>query len=1082
MQLIEGSIKYPVSTTVGVILLLIFGGIALLQIPIQLVPDVEEPTITVTTVWPGASPQEIEREIVDEQEEQLKSLEGLIKLESSSSDSSGTVTLTFSVDTALEAALLRVANRLEQVPSYPDDVDKPVIRSTDPNAGAMAWFILEAAGDKPFQGDISTLWDFCDDNIKPAFERVPGVANSNIFGGRERELQVIFDPAKLAARRITLSEMAAAIDRENRNYSGGSFDEGKRRYVIRTVGEYLSPADIEKVIITQRNGVPVYVGDVARVQLDYKKAFAQVFQKGDLVLAMNAVKQPGANSLTSMAALKETVAALNAELLAPRGLQLTQAYDETDYIISAVDLVTNNLYVGAVLATLVLLLFLRSGSATLVVAVSIPISMVGAFLILQAMGRTLNVISLAGMAFASGMVVDNSIVVLENIYRHRQMGKARFQAALEGAREVWGAVLASTLTTIAVFIPVVFIREEAGQLFADIAVAVSAAVGLSLLISISVVPMLSSKILTAAESEAEQKGWHNLWGGLRLAERFRDGIGNMVYWINGGWMRRLAVIVGMTSASVLLAWAIVPKAEYLPTGNSNFAFGLVLPPPGYNLAETAGMRKPIEDHIRPLWEAKEGSPAAAALPGGGIKNFFYVAIPGMSFMGARANDALRVRQLIPPAQTGISQVPGAIGFISQSSIFQRGIGVGRNIDIEITGPELDHLIELGGRVFGEVMQKLPGSQARPIPSLDLGNPEVRVLTHRRRAADVHVSNRDLGFTVNALVDGAKVSDYREHGKEIDLTLRGEDSFAERTHDIEMIPVATADGRLVNLGALAEIGVVDGPVQINHRERQRVITIQVQPSDQMPLEAAMDIIRTQIVEPLQKEGALGGLYRATLSGSADKLTQTRRAFQWNFLLAVVITYLLMAALFESFLHPLVIMFSVPLGAVGGFIGLRLVNGWAGYQEGGWRAMWQGLTEQATFQALDVLTMLGFIILVGTVVNNAILIVHQSLNHIREEGMSPREAIRESVQNRMRPMLMTTGTSVFGMLPMVIAPGAGSELYRGLGAVITGGLVVATVFTLFLVPAMFSLALDAQSALERAWRRVAGARAGASAPGD
>jgi HAE1 family hydrophobic/amphiphilic exporter-1 len=1054
MKLIESSIRYPVSTVVGVILVVMFGAISLFRIPIQLVPNVEEPKITVTTVWPGASPHEVEREIVTEQEKHLKSLEGLIKMESSSSDSVGSVTLTFQVGTAPDAAMLKVANRLEQVPSYPDDVDKPAITSVDANANAMAWFILEPTEPNGFPGDITTLWDFADDYLKPAFERVPGVAQSNVFGGREREMHVIVDPAKLAARQVTLGEMGAALDRENRNYSGGDFDEGKRRYVVRTVGEYTSPEEIEKVIVTRRNGVPVYVRDVARVELGYRKHIAWVYQRGRLVMAMNAVRQTDANSLEAMAALKNTVEELNREVLAPRGLQLTQAYDETDYIRSSIDLVTTNIYLGGALAVLCLMLFLRSASSTLVVAAAIPISVVGSFIIVQAMGRTLNVISLAGMAFASGMVVDNSIVVLENIYRHRQMGKSRVVAAIDGAKEVWGAVLSSTLTTIAVFIPVIFIREEAGQLFADIAIAVSAAVGLSLIVSITVVPMMASKLLEVSQGEAEKKSFHNLWGATRLAAGLQKRVGDAVYWINGGVLRRLLVVAGMTTAAVLLAWLLIPKAEYLPTGNTNFAFGLILPPPGYNLEETASLRKPIEEKARPLWQAQAGTPEAEKLPGGGIRNFFYVAIPGMSFMGARSNDPLRVRELIPPIQDAIGTIPGAIGFISQSSLFQRGIGVGRNIDVEVTGPDLEVLIRHGGRIFDQVMQKIPGSQARPIPSLDLGNPEVQVLTHRRRAADLRISNRELGFAVNALVDGAKVSEYRWEGKEIDLKLQGEDSYATRTHEIEMIPIATPDGQLVTLGAVAEVGVVNGPVQINHRERQRTITIQVQPPETVALEAAMDTIRDQIVRPMQEDGSLTGSYRVTLSGSADKLTQTARAFRWNFLLALAITYLLMAALFESFLHPFVIMFSVPLGAVGGFAGLWLMN-------------------QFTYQALDVLTMLGFIILVGTVVNNAILIVHQSLNHVREEGMEPRDAIRESVQNRMRPMLMTTGTTVFGMLPLVIAPGAGSELYRGLGAVIIGGLIVATVFTLFLVPALFSLTLDVKTALVHHVRRLAGA---------
>jgi len=740
-------------------------------------------------------------------------------------------------------------------------------------------------------------------------------------------------------------------------------------------------------------------------------------------------------------------------------LQLTQAFDETDYIISAINLVTNNIYIGGALAILCLMLFLRSISSTLVVATAIPISILGGFLVLQFMGRSLNVISLAGMAFASGMVVDNSIVVLENIYRHRQMGKSRFAAAFDGATEVWGAVLASTLTTIAVFVPVIFIQEEAGQLFADIAIAISGAVGLSLLVCITVVPAMAAKMLQVSEGGEKGRSFHNLWGALDFAAKFKNAVGAAVYWINGGFMRRVVAVAGLTAAAFVLTWALFPKAEYLPTGNSNFAFGVILPPPGYNLEETSSLRKPVEETVRPLWEADSNDPASEALPGGGIRNFFFVAIPSMSFMGTRANDQLRVKELLPPVQEGIAKIPGAIGFISQSSLFQRGIGVGRNIDVEITGPELPELISRGQRIFDQLMSwnagKMPGLQARPIPSLDLGNPEVQVLTHRRRAADLNISNRELGFSVNALVDGAKVSDYRWQGKEIDLMLRGEDSYAGRTHDIEMIPVATPDGRLVTLGSLAEVSVVNGPVSINHIERNRAIVIQVQPPDTVPLEAAMDMIRDEIVAPMQQEGSVGGLYRVTLSGSADKLTQTARAFQWNFLLAVVIIYLLMAALFESFLHPLVIMFSVPLGAVGGFAGLWVMS------------------HLISYQALDVLTMLGFIILVGTVVNNAILIVHQSLNHMRDEGMEAREAIRESVENRMRPMLMTTSTTVFGMLPLVLAPGAGSELYRGLGAVIIGGLVIATVFTLFLVPALFSLTLDAKAAIVGGWQRLVGA---------
>jgi HAE1 family hydrophobic/amphiphilic exporter-1 len=1044
MKIIHDAIRFPVTTAVGVILLALFGIIGVVRLPVQLTPNVEEPEITVSTLWPGASPQEVEREIIEEQEEQLKSLEGLTKMESSSSDSNGTITLTFQVGTPIDSALLKVSNRLEQVPRYPDDAEKPVIRSVDVNANAIGWFILQPTPENGFEGDISTLYDFADDYLKPQFERVPGVAASNIYGGRERELHVVVDPAKLAARRVTLNQLGAALDRENRDYSGGDFDEGKRRYIVRTIGEYGSPEDIESIVIAIRSGVPIYLRDVARAELGYRKARAKVFQKGRLVLAMNAVKEPGSNILAVMKEVKQAVATLNTDLLHPRGLMLTQVYDETNYIDSAIDLVLQSLLVGGFLAIVILLLFLRSGTSTLVIAIAIPISVVGAFLMMYVFDRTLNVISLAGMAFAVGMVVDNSIVVLENIYRHRQMGKPRFTAAYDGAREVWGAVLASTLTTVAVFVPVLFIQEEAGQLFGDIALAISCAVALSLLVSITVIPSLSAKILRAAEYNPARRGYHNLWGGVFLARGFTSWVTNTVHWITASTVRRLGVVVVLTVASVGFSILLMPKTEYLPVGNNNFIFGLMLPPPGLNLEEVSSLHEPLDRQLRPLWEATPHTPAADALPGGGVHNFFFVALNNFAFMGARSNDPLRVRELIPEFRKAGAGIPGAILVVNQASIFQRGRGEGRNIDIQIRGPELERLIELGGEVFQQVLQVLPGAQARPIPSLDLDNPEVEVRTHRQRAAELGISNRELGFAVSALVDGAKASDYLFQGKEIDLKVMAEESFAHRTHLLEQMPIATPDGRLVTLGSAAEVSVVNGPQTINHSERQRTITIQVTPDERMPLEAAMDTIYSQILDPMQQEGKLGGLYQVELSGTADKLAQIGRSLRFNFLLALAITYLLMAALFESFLYPFVIMFSVPLAALGGFLGLGTVN-------------------LFSYQALDVLTMLGFIILVGTVVNNAILIVHQSLNHMREEALAPRDAIHEAVSNRIRPIFMSVSTSVFGMLPLILFPGAGSELYRGLGSVVVGGLIVSTVFTLFLVPALFSLSLDARAAL-------------------
>ncbi len=1053
MNWVAAAIRSPVKTAVGVLLLVLFGGLALVNIPVQLTPSVEQPMVIVQTLWPGASPAEIEREIVDEQEEQLKGLDGLLEMESSSLDSRAEIRLRFAVGSDSAANLLKVSNRLEQVPRYPDNAEKPVLLTADPNINAMAWLTLGRLPEAVDQTPVWTLRDFVDDEVKPLLERVPGIAKANLFGGRERELQVIVDAARLAAHQLTIGQLAAALESENRNFSGGDFSEGKRRYVVRTVGEYASAREVEQVVVAMRGTTPVTIGDVARVELGYRKADTRMLGASGEMLGLAIIKEPGANTLDAMTELRRVILELDRDLLADRGLRLHLAYDQSDYIYSAIGLVRQSMLLGGLLAIVALLLYLRSRTSTLIVALTIPISLVGTFLIMKGLGRTLNVVSMAGMAFAVGMVVDNSIVVLENIFRHRQNGKSRYRAALEGTNEVFGAVLASTLTTIAVFVPILFVEEEAGQLFRDIALAISASVALSLVVSVTVIPALAAKLLDAAGSadteprtSARHRGPRQLWGGVALAGRLADWIANRVEWICRTTLRRLAIVLAFTVGALLLSWLLIPKAEYLPLGNVNFVFGIVLPPPGYNLEEVISFYDLFTEELGHLWQ--ETAEDTTQLPAGGISEFFYGVFDGQVFVGASSREELRVRELIPEIQRANSRIPGTIAFTQQFSIFQTDIAGGRSIDIEITGPDLLRLIALGGRVMGAIGTVLPGAQAFPIPGLDLGNPEVHLRASRRRAAELGISNRELGLIVDVLVDGAKVSDYQHDGREIDLVLRGEVGDMLSTHRLEQLPIATADGRQVSLGSVAAVELRQGPVQIDHRERQRTITIQVTPPDEIPLQEAMERIDAGVLAPMRQAGDVGGLYRVSYAGSADKLTQTRQALQWNLLLAILITYLLMAALFESFLYPLVILFSVPMAALGGFLGLGALN-------------------LLTYQALDVLTMLGFVILVGTVVNNAILVVHQALNHMRADGLSPVDAIRESTRTRVRPIFMSVSTSLCGMLPLVFFPGAGSELYRGLGSVVIGGLAVSTVFTLFLVPALFSLVLDARAALARRW---------------
>ncbi len=1043
MKLVDLSIRYPVSVIVGVFFIVLFGFISLLAIPVQLTPDVTRPTITVTTNWRGASPQEIEREIIDEQEEYLKAVEGLTRLSSESMDSVGTVTLEFSVDTDIDAALLKVSTKLDQVPSYPDDADRPIIVSAGENAPAIAWMVLRRTRDNI--PPLYTFRTFAEDHIQSRLSRVPGIAKINVYGGREEEMQVVFDEMAVAARNLSIAEIAQALSEGNRNISAGNFDEGKRRYIARTEAEYLKPEEAGDVVIKYVGASPVRIKDVALTKYGYKKRDVVTRSKGHDTVVLSAIRQAGSNELEVMAGLKKAIAELNKNLLADHGVRIEQSYDETTYIDSAISLVRQNLFIGGFLAIIVLLVFLRSISSTLIVTLAIPISIIGSFLMLVLFGRTINVISLAGCAFAAGMVVDNSIVVLENIYRHREMGVDKKAAAFLGTKEVWGAVLASTLTTVAVFLPIIFVQEEAGQLFRDIAIAISFAVLLSLLVSITVIPSLAARIIGTAETGGDSpknKRFIGLFGLAHLAEGFRSNVASFIYRLCGKTWHRLMAVFILTGLALTMAWFLAPKAEYLPEGNRNMILGIMLPPPGYSIDEFESVGTFIEGKLAKYWEVDPDNPPDGLL----LTNFFYVGYRQMIFMGLIAEDPLRAKDFIPVLKGVLHEVPGVISIVKQTSLFEQGTGTGRSIDVDISGPDLVRLVDLGRRMFGQIMGLIPGAQLRPIPSLDLGNPEIRIIPDRDRAARVGLTAQEIGMNVDAFLDGTKVGEVRRLGNKIDLTLMGRADTIERVEDFQNLQLNAPLGNRVTLGSVADINLVAGPSQINHIERVRSITIQVSPPDQMPLEDAMEIIKNQVVTPLLESGEVKSPFAINLSGSADDLTQTRHALSWNFMLALVITFLLMASLFESFLYPLVIMFSVPLAAAGGFLGLFLMNTFI-------------------YQPLDVLTMLGFVILIGVVVNNAILLVHQTLSFMREHNMSPRDAIKQSVYTRIRPIFMSAFTSVMAMLPLVLFPGAGSELYRGLGSVITGGLIVSTIFTIILVPSLFSLVIDAKSAFER-----------------
>jgi len=1039
MNPIRLAIERPTAVMAAVLMIVMFGLVTLDAIPIQLTPDVRKPVIDLQTVWSGAAPAEIEREIVNRQEEVLKGLEGLEKIISETQDGRARITLEFQIGTNMDKALLLVANRLDRVDGYPDEVKQPTIRTSSSDDNPITWIVLLRTDGNT--RDIHTYGDFAEDVIQDRIERVNGVSRVNVYGGSKRQMEVIVHPERMARYGLTVTEVVNTLRAANASISAGDVDEGKRRYVVRTEGEFSKLEDVRAVLLRSSTDDAsgrigrVTVDDIATVQFNVKEPVSRIRFNGQPAMAINAIKENGANVIEVMTGIRAAIKELNDGPLPDSGLQLRQVYDETVYIDSSIDLVQQNIFVGGALAALMLLIFLRSGRATLVVSLAIPVSVIGAFVAMAALGRSLNVVSLAGIAFAVGMVVDAAIVVLENIYRFREQGMTRREAAYRGAAQVWSAILVSALTTVMVFIPILVMELEVGQLFRDIAVALSVSVLLSLIVAITVIPALSNRLLKEKFSDTESH--------LRLPI-----IDNFASWFVRaavGFTRLVtrnrglafAVVTAICSAGAFVTWALLPKLDYLPDGNRNLIFGVMVPPPGYNLKTTGDIANKFEADIRPHLAEVTGEQSEPGEPPK-IKRFFFVASRGRTFLGAASVEPDRVAELIPVLSDAAFKEPGTFGLVSQRSLFGRGIGGQRAIDLNVSGPDLENILGVALRsvgLIGKVLPKSEGTQIRPQPGLELGAPEVRVFPNRVKLADNGVTARELGDTLDAFNDGLRVAEITVGSSRMDMMLMGPLDDIQETQGINFLPVVTRSGKILPASSLADVVVTAGPTQIRHIERERTVTLEIRPPEKMPLEEALEILQRDVIDVV-KEGGLPTGVTLTLSGTADKLTETWDAMVLDLLLAIAIVYLVMAVLFESFIYPFIIMLSVPLATAGGVLGLALVNLYI-------------------FQPLDMLTLLGFVILIGIVVNNAILLVHQTLFHVRQEHMEVAEATLEATKNRIRPIFMSTLTSVFGMLPLVLFPGAGSELYRGLGSVVLGGLALSAVLTLLIVPPLLSL---------------------------
>ncbi len=1036
MNIIQFSLHKPVSITVAVIMLLMFGLLALQGLPQQLTPNVVEAKISITTVWPGASPREIEQDIINEQELVLKNTPGIISYESKSQDNMGTITLTFKIGADINKGLLDVSNKLTEVDSYPENVLKPVIKATGESSSPVIWTMLRTLDENPT--DIDTYKNYLRNEVREHYEQIPGVAELFLLSGTDQQMQIIVDFKSLAKYGLSIDDVIEKVQRHNHDISAGSVDIERRNYRIRTTAQFRSPESIQELVVLSREDKEVRIKDIAMVAYGYAvpRAISMVDAVKGLIIGVK--PENGTNIIDLTNNVEAMVNKLNAGQLKKAGLRIQWLHDKRDYIQGAIDLVQQNILLGGVLAIIVLLLFLRSLSATTVVALAIPISIISTFIILNYMQRSLNTISLAGISFSVGMLVDSAIVVLENIDRHKKMGKAYLVAAYDGSNEVWGALIASALTTIAVFLPIIFLQNEAGQLFKDIAIAVTAAVSFSLFVSISVIPMLWHQLMRFHPHDShQQKNKKSLL--VRFGEAINRMIMSLLDTILRSASKRILTVLILSLVSIGTIYSLFPKMEYLPQGNRNLIFNILIPPPGLSYAEKKYMGETIFKQLKPhIGIEKDGYPA--------IARAFYVAGGDFIIFGVISADERRAGALKPLLQPIANGFPGIFGITKQAGVFEQGLGKGRTIDVDISGENIEKLVTVGSKLFGILSKEIQDVQIRPVPSIELLFPEIRFIPDDAVLKRLGMDAYSLGIIADVLMQGRKISEYKVDGvNKIDLILKSQDSDAQTPEAIYHSLVATPGGKLISFDNLADLQRSNGISEIRHLQGKRTITLEVTPPKHFTIQEGIELLQNKLIPELTEQGLLEGVDIA-LSGTSDKLVETIESMKINLLLAVIITYLLMAALFGNFIYPLIILFTLPLAAAGGFIGLAMTN------------------QFLSYQPLDVLTMLGFVILVGIVVNNAILIVHQTLNLIRHENMESRQAIYEATQSRLRPIFMSSLTSLFGMLPLILVPGPGSEFYRGLGSVITGGLAFSTIFTLFVIPSLLMFVIGIEKRRE------------------
>ncbi len=1016
MDIVKLGLRNPAALLVAVLVVVAAGIYSALTLPVQLFPEIEQPTIGVTASWRAASPQEVESEILEPIEDVLQGLPGVTEMRGGANPGFAFVTLTFSIDTDMQRTLLDVISRLNRLPTLPADADPPRITiggggpgGANANDTLIFYFIQKLPGTS---GSLRDQYDYINNDVIPRIEAIEGVARvdwgAGGGGGPEHEVQVVFDPYRMAQFGITIPQVSQVVGRAQ-DVTGGFVDDGRRTYTVRYKGRF-QPEQLSALILEWREGRPIRLGDVAEVKVDLERQFDYSFQNGNEAVGLRVIREQGANVLATLNEVKRVFAEMRDGEMKARGLTNNQSFDPSVYINNAISLLTGNLVSGIVLAVAVLWLFLRRTQLTLLVAITIPISLLSLFAVLAITGRSINVISLAGLAFAVGMVIDSAIVVLENIVRMRERGHDPDTASHEGARRVISALFASAATTVVTFVPIVFMKEVEGQIFADLALTIAVGVTISLIVCATVLPVAASRWMKLTPSMSGEARWVD-WLSLRIMH------------LTANNRRRIVVIVALVGVSLGGSWLLFPSMSYLPPVKRDSVDAFLNFPVGTSVdlnREEVG--KVVVERLMPYYLG-EKQPKA--------KNFYVIGFPGGGSVAVRLEDESRLDEMMKIMREEILVgFPDVQAFANRGNLFG-GLGAEGTVSLHLQSSDADGLADAASRGLQVLRDAFPGVAVFSDPNPEMAQPELAVIPDDQRIQEVGWTRTQVGSVVRALGDGLFLGEQFDGKDRLDIILRAPEWTGPE--ELEAVPVATPSGAVVPLGDLVDVVRSVGPANISRIDGKRTISLNIQPGEDIALEDVLVKLRTEIEPQLKAMLPPDGTIR--YGGSADRLDATVSAMAKNFILALGLLFLLMALLFRSAKDSAMVMISIPLATVGG---LALLD----------------VTNLFTFQPLDLLTMIGFIILLGIVVNNAILLVDET-RRCELEGKGRAEAVHIALRSRIQPIFMGTLTTVAGMAPMIVVPGEGSVIYRGIAAVITGGLAVSTVFTLLLLPALLRL---------------------------